>query len=89
MFVDVINMFDLEKDLPDELMSGGSWGMPDNMGNSKPPAQGPGPGQMQNGIDTDAPNSLRQMQQIHSHMLQVRSCFLVFFSQNVQKFRFG
>ncbi|XP_065159068.1 CREB-binding protein isoform X2 [Atheta coriaria] len=66
----VINMFDLEKDLPDELMSGGSWGMPDNMGNSKPPAQGPGPGQMQNGIDTDAPNSLRQMQQIHSHMLQ-------------------
>lgn len=78
-------MFDLENDLPDELMtSGGSWGVStDHIGpsSSKPPApQGPGPGgPMQNGVSVDqqdptggqVPNvALRQQQQIQlSHHL--------------------
>lgn len=37
-----MDMFDLENDLPDELMSSGaSWGLSENIGNPKPPAQGP------------------------------------------------
>lgn len=61
-----ISMFDIENDLPDELMNSTSWNLLDNnMGNSKPPAQGPGPGGMQNGIEnTPDGNSLRQMQLI-------------------------
>jgi E1A/CREB-binding protein len=58
-----MDMFDLENDLPDELMSSSSWGLSDNMGNSKPPPHGPGPGTMQNGIESgDSGNSLRQIQ---------------------------
>uniref|UniRef100_A0A1Y1MJM8 histone acetyltransferase n=1 Tax=Photinus pyralis TaxID=7054 RepID=A0A1Y1MJM8_PHOPY len=67
-----MDMFDLENDLPDELMSsGGSWGMvSDPLGNNKPPAQGPGPGGLQNGVEnSDGTNSLRQMQLNH-HLLQ-------------------
>lgn len=45
-----MDMFDLEKDLPDELMSSGSWG-DQLVGGSKPPAQGPGPGASINGED--------------------------------------
>lgn len=67
-----MDMFDLENDLPDELMaSGTSWGLSDNIGNSKPPAQGPGPGNLQNGIDgTDGTGALRQQIQVNHHMLQ-------------------
>lgn len=73
-FVDVLSsldMFDLENDLPDELMtSGASWGMSDNMGNAKPPAQGPGPGGMQNGIESaDGNNTIARQIQL-SHILQ-------------------
>ncbi|RZC35774.1 KAT11, KIX, DUF902, zf-TAZ and/or Bromodomain domain containing protein [Asbolus verrucosus] len=58
-----MDMFDLENDLPDELMSSSSWGLTDNMGNTKPPPHGPGPGGMQNGIESgDSSNSLRQIQ---------------------------
>lgn len=67
-----MDMFDLENDLPDELMSsGGSWGMvSDPMGNNKPPAQGPGPG-MQNGVEnSDNANNLRQQMQLSHHLLQ-------------------
>lgn len=72
--VDVLSnmdMFDLENDLPDELMSSGaSWGLSDNIGNPKPPAQGPGPGGIQNGIENaDATATLRQQIQL-SHILQ-------------------
>lgn len=65
-------MFDIENDLPDELI-GPSWGLSDSMGNTKPPAQGPGPGSgLQNGIDgPDNQNVLRQQMQINHHMLQV------------------
>ncbi|CAG9863013.1 unnamed protein product [Phyllotreta striolata] len=62
-----MDMLDLENDLPDELMSSSPWGITDNMTNSKPPAQGPGPG-LQNGIDPTESNNLRQMQL--NHLLQ-------------------
>lgn len=71
-----MDMFNLENDLPDELISSNtSWPLPDNIGNPKPPAQGPGPGaSLQNGIEGasgDGGNAaLRQIQL--SHMLQVR-----------------
>lgn len=66
-----MDMFDLENDLPDELMtSGAPWGLSDNIGNPKPPAQGPGPGGIQNGIEnTEANTTLRQQIQLN-HMLQ-------------------
>lgn len=64
-----VDMMVLENDLPDELISSSSWGLPgDGMNNAKPPAQGPGPGGMQNGIENTDSNNLRQMQ--ISHMLQ-------------------
>lgn len=66
-----MDMFDLENNLPDELMSSSSWGITDNMGTSKPPAQGPGPGGMQNGMDSNdnsGNSNLRQMQL--NHILQ-------------------
>ncbi|XP_028149092.1 CREB-binding protein isoform X2 [Diabrotica virgifera virgifera] len=63
------NMLDLENDLPDELMSSSPWGsLSDNMTSSKPPAQGPGPGSLQNGID-NTDSSLRQQMQLN-HLLQ-------------------
>lgn len=69
-----MDMFNLENDLPDELISSNaSWPLPDNIGNPKPPAQGPGPGAgLQNGIENaagDGGNALRQQIQL-SHMLQ-------------------
>ncbi|KAL3266918.1 hypothetical protein HHI36_011068 [Cryptolaemus montrouzieri] len=73
-----MDMFDLENNLPDELMSSTSWGIADNLGTSKPPAQGPGPGSMQNGLDaTDntANTNLRQMQL--NHILQQNKQSLV------------
>lgn len=63
-----VNMLDLENDLPDELISS-PWGLADNIGANKPPAQGPGPGGIQNGIDNTDANSLRQMHL--NHLLQV------------------
>lgn len=61
-----VNMLDLENDLPDELISSSPWGLTDNMG--KPPAQGPGPGGMQNGIENADGTNHRQMQL--NHILQ-------------------
>lgn len=63
-----MDMFDLENDLPNELLSSSSWGISDNMGNSKPPAQGPGPGSLPNGIEIGDANNIRQMQL--NHLLQ-------------------
>lgn len=76
-------MFDLENDLPDELMaSSNSWGMvSDPLGGNKPPAQGPGPGNLQNGVDA-ADNALRQQMQLNHHLLQqvTLSFFLLIYS---------
>ncbi|XP_057659426.1 CREB-binding protein isoform X6 [Diorhabda carinulata] len=65
-----MDMLDLENDLPDELMSSSPWGsISDNMTSTKPPAQGPGPGSLQNGIDNTDSNNLRQQMQLN-HLLQ-------------------
>lgn len=80
-----MDMFDLENDLPDELMSSsGSWGLgSDHMGNTKPPAQGPGPGPMQNGVESgDPPNALRQQIQINHHLMQQVRNFIQFMMRN-------
>lgn len=65
-----LDMFDLEKDLPDELM-GGSWGEQPGVTGPKPPAQGPGPGgqmapQQLNGDDPTA----AMQRQINNHLMQ-------------------
>ena len=61
-------MFDLENDLPDEL---NSWGTTsDAPPSSKPPATGPGPGQIQNGAIES------QDQRMQHHLLtQVKIIF--------------
>lgn len=73
MFIDVLSnmdMFDLENDLPDELMSSSTWGLGnDHMAGNKPPAQGPGPGGIQNGVDGPDGSQLRQMHLNH-HLMQ-------------------
>ncbi|XP_063706761.1 CREB-binding protein isoform X2 [Culicoides brevitarsis] len=65
-----IDMFDLENDLPDELMgTGTAWG--EQLGGNKPPAQGPGPGGQINGEDNVnalAGNSVLQRQMVHSQL---------------------
>ncbi|CAD0199003.1 unnamed protein product [Chrysodeixis includens] len=66
-----LDMFDLEKDLPDELM-GGSWGEQPGVTGPKPPAQGPGPGgQMvsQQQLNGDDPTGAIQ-RQINNHLIQ-------------------
>lgn len=68
-----IDIFGLEDNLPDELVSSGNnWG--EQLGGNKPPAQGPGPGsQHLNGEDPGVPNIALQrqlqQQQLH-HMMQ-------------------
>lgn len=64
-----LDMFDLEKDLPDELMAG-SWGEQPGVTGPKPPAQGPGPGgQMQQQLNGDDPTAAMQ-RQINNHLIQ-------------------
>lgn len=67
-----MDIFGLEDNLPDELVSSGNnWG--EQLGGNKPPAQGPGPGGMPlNGEDPGVPNVQlqRQMAQQHQQQLQ-------------------
>ncbi|XP_045533957.1 histone acetyltransferase p300-like, partial [Papilio machaon] len=66
-----LDMFDLEKDLPDELMAG-SWGEQPGVTGPKPPAQGPGPGpQMapQQQLNGDDPTAAMH-RHINSHLIQ-------------------
>lgn len=74
-FIDVLSsldIFGLEDNLPDELVSSGnSWG--EQMGGNKPPAQGPGPGGPLNGEESGVPNVAlqRQLQQQQlQHLMQ-------------------
>lgn len=73
-----LDMFDLEKDLPDELM-GGAWGEQPGVTGPKPPAQGPGPGgqmgpnQQLNGDDPAA----ALQRQINNQLLQVSIVFII------------
>ncbi|XP_041973429.1 histone lysine acetyltransferase CREBBP-like, partial [Aricia agestis] len=70
-----VDMFDLEKDLPDELMS--SWGEQPGITGPKPPAQGPGPGgQMAQQLNGDDPTAAMQ-RQINNHLLQANKSGLV------------
>lgn len=67
-----MDIFGLEDNLPDELVSSGnSWG--EQLGGNKPPAQGPGPGMPLNGEDPNIPNVQLQRQIQHQqlqHMMQ-------------------
>ncbi|XP_063635647.1 histone acetyltransferase p300-like [Cydia splendana] len=72
-----LDMFDLENNLPDELM-GGSWGEQTGVPGPKPPAQGPGPGgqmapQQLNGDDPTA----AMQRQVHNHLIQQGKAGLV------------
>lgn len=62
-------MFDIEKDLPDELM-GGAWGEQPGVTGPKPPAQGPGPGPgLGPQLNGDDPTAAMQ-RQINNHLIQ-------------------
>ena len=69
-FISNTDMFDLENDLPDDLLSSGSWGSVTE--STKPPATGPGPGQQNGAMETDLRhNQLQpQQQQISHHLIQ-------------------
>lgn len=60
-------MFDLENDLPDDLLSSGSWGSATE--SAKPPATGPGPGQQNGALDSELRQHVQQ-QQLSHHLIQ-------------------
>lgn len=62
-----IDLFGLEDNLPDELVSTSNWG--DQISGNKPPAQGPGPGNQINGDDPGVP-SVTLQRQLQQHQLQ-------------------
>lgn len=78
-----MDIFGLEDNLPDELVSSGNnWG--EQLGGNKPPAQGPGPGGMPlNGKDPGVPNvqlqrqlaQQQQQQQQLQHLMQQVNIF--------------
>lgn len=67
-----MDIFGLEDNLPDELVSSGNnWG--EQLGGNKPPAQGPGPGGMPlNGEDPGVPNVQLQRQMAQQHQQQIQ-----------------
>lgn len=76
-----MEMFNLENDLPDELISPSAWAVPDNMGSSKAPPHGPGPGNniMQNGIESNDGSNNSTLRQIQlSHMLQQQVFIIIY-----------
>lgn len=65
-------MFDLENDLPDDLLSSGSWGSATE--STKPPATGPGPGQQNGALDSELRQHVQQQQQLSHHLIQQQVC---------------
>lgn len=82
-----IDIFGLEDNLPDELVSSNSWG--EQLGGNKPPAQGPGPGSQINGEDPGVPNVALQrqlqQQQLQHHLMQQASVSFPIFYINIDK----
>lgn len=70
-------MFDLENDLPDDLLSSGSWGSATE--SAKPPATGPGPGQQNGALDADLRQHVQQQQQQLPHHLIQQQVGSIFF----------
>lgn len=85
-----IDIYGLEDNLPDELVSSGSnWG--EQLGGNKPPAQGPGPGnQHMNGEDPNVPNAVLQrqlqQQQLH-HIMQQQQVHIFAVRSNNSRIR--
>jgi len=67
-------MFDIENDLPDDLLSSGSWGSATE--STKPPATGPGPGQQNGALDSELRQHVQQ-QQLSHHLIQQQVCVRV------------
>lgn len=65
-------MFDIENDLPDDLLSSGSWGSATE--STKPPATGPGPGQQNGALDSELRQHVQQQQQLSHHLIQQQVC---------------
>lgn len=63
-------MFDLENDLPDDLLTTASWGSATE--STKPPATGPGPGQQNGALDSELRQHVQQQQQqqLSHHIIQ-------------------
>lgn len=67
-------MFDLENELPEDLLSSGSWGSTTE--SAKPPATGPGPGQQNGALDNELRQHVQQ-QQLSHHLIQQQVRYLL------------
>lgn len=69
------DMFDLENELPEDLLSSGSWGSTTE--SAKPPATGPGPGQQNGALDNELRQHVQQ-QQLSHHLIQQQVNFVIY-----------
>lgn len=66
-------MFDLENDLPDDLLATSSWPSANDNAKPPPPATGPGPGQQNGALDSELSRQIQQ-QQLQHHLIQQQVC---------------